>query len=341
MGLRMKRSAPDGDDVMTRLQLALASCLSLLAARSALAAGTAAGTIIPNTANVNYTVGGSQVTTPSNTNSITVDERLDVVVTLQSPPVSVQGGDTRRALVLRVTNTGNGDEAFTLAMTSAIAGDDFDPIPSVPAIFFDTDASGDLSPGDTPYVAGSNDPVLLADAFVTVIVVNDIPTGLANGAIGRSRLTATSKTGTGAPGAIFAGLGKTGVNAVIGSSGASANATGEYVVSDVTLSNVKSATVQDPFGGSEPVPGAHITYQIVVGAAGTGSALNAVLDDAIPANTSFVPGSLRLNAVALSDAADADAGEFIAGASPAIRVRLGNLAAAAGNQTIVFQVTIN
>lgn len=327
---------------MTRLQLALAGCLILLlAGRTALAAGTAAGTTIQNTALVTYTVGGTPVTTPSNTNTITVAERLDVNVTLQSPPVSVQGGQVRRELALRVTNTGNGSEAFNLAMTSAIAGDNFDPVPSSPSIYFDTDASGDLSPSDTPYVAGSNDPLLAPDAFITVLIVNDMPTGLTNGEIGRSRLTAQAKTGTGAPGTIFAGQGTGGVDAVVGSSGASSNATGEYVVSDIALSNVKSATVQDPFGGTEPVPGARITYQIVVNASGTGSATNAVVDDAVPANTTYVPGSLRLNAAPLSDATDADAGEFIGGASPAIRVRLGNLTAAAGNQTIVFQVTIN
>jgi uncharacterized repeat protein (TIGR01451 family) len=326
---------------MTRSQLALASCLALVAGRPVLAVGTPAGTAIQNTAQVTYTIGGSQVTTPSSTNVITVAERLDVSVTLQSPPVSVQGGDSRRGLVFRVTNTGNGNETFALAMTSAIAGDNFDPVPSSPAIYFDTDSSGDLSPADTAYVAGSNDPVLAADAFVTVIIVNDIPGGLVNGAIGRSRLTAQAKTGTGAPGTVFAGQGSGGVDAVVGSSGAASNATGEYVVSDVSVSNVKSATVQDPFGGSEPVPGARITYQIVVSASGTGTAANAQVDDAIPANTTYVPGSLRLNAVALSDAADADAGEFIAGAAPAIRVRLGNLTAAAGNETIIFQVTIN
>jgi uncharacterized repeat protein (TIGR01451 family) len=326
---------------MTRSQLALAGCLALLAGRMGLAAGTAAGTSIQNTAQVSYTVGGSPVTTPSNTNTITVAERLDVNVTLQSGPLSVQGGDVKRALVLRVTNTGNGDEAFSLAMSSAIAGDNFDPVPSSPAIYFDTDASGDLSPADSPYIAGSNDPLLAADAFVTVLIVNDIPTGLANGAIGRSRLTAQSKTGTGVPGTVIAGGGTGGVDAVVGSSGAASNAAGEYVVSDVSVSNLKSATVLDPFGGSEPVPGARITYQIVVGATGTGTAANSVIDDAIPANTTFVPGSLRLNALVLSDAADADAGEFIGGANAAIRVRLGNLTAAAGNQTITFQVTIN
>jgi len=326
---------------MTRSQLALASCLALVAGPLGLAAGTPAGTAIQNTAQVTYTVGGSQVTTPSNSNTITVAERLDVNVTLQSPPVSVQSGDTRRELAVRVTNTGNGNESFSLAMTSAIAGDNFDPIPSSPAIYFDTDASGDLSPADTAYVAGSNDPLLAPDAFVTILIVNDIPAGLANGNIGRSRLTAQSKTGTGAPGTVFTGQGSGGVDAIVGSSGGTSNATGEYVVSDVSVSNVKSATVQDPFGGSEPVPGARITYQIVVSASGTGSAANAQVDDAIPANTTYVPASLRLNGVALSDATDVDAGEFIAGAAPAIRVHLGNLTGAAGNQTIVFQVTIN
>jgi uncharacterized repeat protein (TIGR01451 family) len=326
---------------MIRWQLALAGCIVLLAGHEAHAAGTIAGTNISNTAQVTYTIGGSQVTTPSNTHVIVVAERLDVNVTLQSPPVSVQGGDIGRALVLRVTNTGNGAEAFGLAMTSVIAGDNFDPTPASPSIYFDTDASGTLSPADTAYVPGTNDPLLAPDAFATVLIVNDIPTGLVNGALGRSRLTAQSKTGSGAPGTVFAGQGTGGVDAEVGSSGGSSNATGEYVVSDISVSNVKSATVLDPFGGSEPVPGARIRYQVVVSAAGTGTAANTVLDDAIPANTTFVPGSLSLNAVALSDAADADAGEFIAGANGAIRVRLGDLAAAAGNQIIVFQVTIN
>jgi len=326
---------------MTRLQLLAAGWLVSLASTWALAAGTPAGTSIQNTANVTYTVGGSQVTAPSNTTTLTVAERLDVNVTLESAPVSVRAGDVRRALLFRVTNTGNGSEAFRLSMTSAIGSDNFDPVPSSPAIYFDTDGSGDLSAGDTAYVAGSNDPVLAPDVFVSILIVNDIPAGLANGSIGRSRLTAQASTGTGAPGTVFPGQGTGGADAVAGSSGGTSNATGEYVVSDVSLTNVKSATVLDPFGGSEPMPGARITYQIVVSASGTGSAGNAVIDDAIPANTAFVAGSLRLNAALLTDAVDADAGEFIAGTSPAIRVRLGNLTAAAGAQTIVFQVTIN
>ena len=73
---------------------------------------------------------------------------------------------------------------------------------------------------------------------------------------------------------------------------------------------MKSQTVVDQFGGSAPVPGARINYTVVVSATGTGIAATSVFSDNIPANTTYVPGTLRLNSAALSDAADADAGEF-------------------------------
>jgi hypothetical protein len=67
-----------------------------------------------------------------------------------------------------------------------------------------------------------------------------------------------------------------------------------------------------------------------------------VFTDAIPANTTYVAGSLRLNTAALSDAADADAGAFSAAPAPgSISVSLGDLTAAAGPQAIEFTVTID
>ena len=79
---------------------------------------------------------------------------------LQTPSVPVIAGATQQEMLFRVTNTGNGPETFRLQMTSVLGGDEFDPVAASPSIYFDTDASGDLSPGDTPYVVGSNDPVL-------------------------------------------------------------------------------------------------------------------------------------------------------------------------------------
>jgi uncharacterized repeat protein (TIGR01451 family) len=115
---------------------------------------------------------------------------------------------------------------------------------------------------------------------------------------------------------------------------------GQYLVGDILLSAVKSQAVQDPFGGNQPIPGAAIAYQIVVTATGTGIATGVAFTDPIPASTTYVAGSLRLNGAPLTDAADADAGSF-ALAPARVAVGLGNLTSAAGPQTIDFRVTIN
>lgn len=310
-------------------------------AGDALAVGTPAGTSISNQAQVSYTLNGTPASGVSNTVTFDVDEILDLNITLQSSTVTVVPGDVGRVLLFLVTNTGNGPEALPLAVNDTVAGDDFDPIALPPIVFFDSDSSGDLSVGDVPYVAGVNDPVLAPDASVAVLVVNSIPTGLADGALGRSQLLGHAATGTGAPGTVFPGQGTGGTDAVAGAKGAQTSATGEYLVGNVSVAMVKSATVADPFGGTTAVPGASIAYQIVVTVTGTGTAASFAVDDPIPANTTFVPGSLRLNGVALSDGVDADAGEFQGGGAPRVRVRLGDLSQASGAQTLAFSVTIN
>src|SRR6185295_9957992 len=224
------------------------------------AVGVAAGTNIDNTAQVTYSVGAVSATATSNTTSVTVAEILDAVVTLQTPSVPVVPGALQQEMVYRLTNAGNGPETFQLQMTSTLGGDDFDPTAAVPSIYFDSDGSGDLSAGDVPYSPGNNDPVLAADAFVTVLVVNDIPAGVIDGNRGFSRLTATSRTGSGAPGTTFAGQGANGTDAVVGTTGGDGEATGQYLVASIALNAVKSQAVVDQFGGSRPIPGARINY---------------------------------------------------------------------------------
>ena len=305
------------------------------------AAGTAAGTTIQNTATVNFSVAGTPASTNSNATSVTVAEILNVTVTLQSPTVTTVAGATNKALVFRVTNTGNSNETFTLAALSALVGDDFDPVPAAPFLYIDTDGSGDLSAADTAYVAGSNDPTLAADGSVGVLVLNNIPAGLADGTRGRSQLHAAARTGTGAPGTVFAGQGTGGVDAIAGTSGGQAQIYGEYLVGAVNVSAVKSQTVTNTFGSTEPVPGATIAYRVVVTATGTGTAVGAAFRDAIPANTTYVAGSLKRNGASLTDAADADTGAYVTTPAPAVTVALGDLTSAVGAQTIEFAVTIN
>lgn len=306
------------------------------------AAGTPAGTSIQNTAQVSYTLGSSTVTATSNTSSVTVAEILDAVLTIAAPTVQVSPGATNEELVFTLTNTGNGSEAFDLtALSAGVVGDDFDPTLAAPAIYFDTDNSGDFSAADVAYSAGVNDPVLAADASIRLIVVNDIPGTAVNGNRGRSQLTAAAASGSDLPGTSFGLVGDGGVEAVAGTTGGDAVLFGEYLVADVLLTAVKSQTILDQFSGARPLPGARINYQIVVTTSGSGTAAATSFSDLIPANTTYVAGSLELNGAALSDTADADAGTFVSAPAPQVRVILGDLSGASGPQTIEFAVTIN
>jgi uncharacterized repeat protein (TIGR01451 family) len=326
---------------------ALASVALLLAVSGAHALGTAAGTDITNTASVTADVGGSPVTATSNPHIVTVAELIDVDVTLLSiGNVLVNTPATAQVLTYRVTNTGNGIDVFALTVNDLIGGDDFDPLPN--SIYFDANATGLYEAGlDTLYVPGANDPVLDANLpasdDIVVFVLRDIPAALASGNLGDSELLAVSNTGAGLPGTVIAGAGEAGTDAIVGTTGGDDQGQGTYQVSSVTLAIAKSSVVADPFGGSQPIPGATITYTLVVTATGVGNADATTLTDAIPANTSYVAGSMTHNAAPLTDASDApvDDADFAVTTPGAISVGLGSLPAGGPAETITFQVTIN
>ena len=326
---------------LTLLSGIVAVSLLIFSTGTAIAAGTAVGTPIVNSATVDFNLSGTPLSITSNTTLITVDERLDVVVTLQSGQVLVSANDVNQALLFTVTNTGNGSEDILLAMNSTIAGDDFDPTPAVPDIYFDTDGSGDLSVGDVPCNPGVNYPNLAADASVDILIANDIPGIVVNGNIGRSELVASAATGTGAPGTVYNLQGDGGTDAVVGSTGATDLQVGEYLVSNVLISVIKAQVVADPFGGAQPIPGATLTYTVTVEVQSAGVATASVLRDPIPAFSTFVPDSITLNGAPMTDAIDADAGEHDSAAVPTVVVRLGDLTLVDGIQTIVFQATID
>ena len=317
--------------------------LVLLAASAGevFAAGTAAGTPITNKATATYTVGTKTVTQDSNTNTVTVAQILNVTVAWQdAADVVVHPGDTNKALLFRVTNTGNGPDSFTLAgLSTAIPGSSFDP--TLVDLYFDTNGNGQYDAGvDVQYIPGTNDPSLAADASVRILVINNIPLGPADGDLGKSRLTATSKIGHGAAGLIIAGAGVSGTDAVVGSTGASAASVGNYVVSNVVVSITKTSTVDDQFGGHEPVPGATVHYTIEVVVSGSGTAASMVITDPLPANTAYKAGTLSLNAGGLTDNLDGDAGDVGHTTPGVITVNLGSLTSASPHQTIKFDVTL-
>lgn len=302
------------------------------------AAGTAAGTTISNTATATYKdSGGNAQSTNSNRVDIKVDELLNVTVAKADPgPVAVTPGSTNQVLSFTVTNTGNGSEAFNLTPTTAIGGDQFDP--TATSIVIDTNGNGVYDPGvDTVYTPGSNDLTLAPDQSKRIFVLSTIPGGGTDLDRGNLDLTATARTGTGAPGTVFAGQGQGGGDAVVGATSATGTDRGIYVIQSATMAFVKSASVVDPFGGTKSIPGSIVTYTLVATISGTGSLTNLAIGDTIPANTTYQPGTITLQAAPLTDAADADAGQF---ASNAVTVQLGTLSGGQ-TRTVTFKVRIN
>ncbi|HEX7877764.1 MAG TPA: hypothetical protein VF720_00040 [Candidatus Eisenbacteria bacterium] len=326
--------------------LRLATIMSIvgacvLAAPVARAAGTPACREIENQASASWTIGTTTFTGTSNKVTTTVAEILNVITTWQdATPVVVMSGATSQVLTFLVTNTGNGTDSYTLTPTANLGGDSFDP--SFVSLVLDANRNGTFDNGvDQPYVAGVNDPVLAADSSLVVFALNDMPGGLNDGDTGDCRLTATSNTGSGTPGTVVPGAGECGNNAVVGASGGESGDVGTYVKSGVVVSVVKAADIEDPFGGSEPVPGATITYTIQVAVTGSGIASGLDIVDPIPASTTYLAGSLTLDAGGLSDALDLDPGDVGGTTAGAVTVLLGDVAAGGGVRTITFTVTID
>lgn len=305
------------------------------AASAALASGTPAGIVIENTAEASFETGGVAASATSNTVQVRVDELLDAAaVSLDAGAVPVE--TDAAVLTFRISNVGNGPEAFTLSADPAVPGNDFDA--TIEGIAVDTNGNGVYDAGVDPLLPQpETSPVLNADDDLTVFVVASAPAGQADGARSQINLVMQSVTGTGAPGTVFAGQGANGSDAVVGPNGASATASGELVQRAATVSLTKSANVVDPFGGNSAVPGAIIQFLIEANASGSVPINNLVITDAIPANTGYVANSLTLDGVGLSDASGDDAGDADA---TGISVALGTVSPPASH-LISFSVIIN
>ncbi len=322
----------------------MALALLLLLPGEALALGTPAGDDIVNTVTATYTVGGGPGVPITDTHIFLVDELIDVDVTLQTAgPVPTAPGNTNEVLTFLVTNVGNGIETFRLTPNAALLGDDFDPTPS--GVFLDSNGNGVLDGPDAAYVPAGNDPTLDANTpgseSILVFVLNDIPAGPAPNDRGDAQLAADALSHTGAPGSSTAGVGDGGTFAVAGASGGDDDDLGSYLITDTSVNVLKTSAVLDPGGGASPVPGAFITYSLDVTVTGTDTAANVVITDPIPANTTYRPGTLLLNGAPLTDAGDADTGDFNATNPGEVTVGLGALNAASPTQTVSFQVQIN
>lgn len=320
--------------------------------KSAHAAGTAAGTTVSNMATLTYVIGiGPPSTATSNTVSFRVDEIIQPVLAWQDgTPVAVNAPGSNDVLTFLLTNSGNGPEAFGLTRTNGPAplpAGNYTPLNgSIGSIYLESGSQAGFQAAgvnaDTIYLPGTNDPNLAPNAGQIIYVISDTP-NVASNAHGDVLLTAASLTAGAAgalPGTALAGLGQGGGFAVVGSTRAQASATGSYIASGLGfVVNKTVLSVLDPQATTVVMPGAVMTYQIVATLSGAGTATNLVITDPMPANTTYVPGSIVVNGIAKTDAADADNAQFIT-ATQTVSVSLGNVAAPA-NVVITFRATIN
>ena len=315
------------------------------------AVGVPAGTNINNTVTVNFNVGGVPGVA-FDANVFQVQEVINVNLVWQDATnIIVSPGATAQVLTFLLTNTGNGSESFSLLLNNSPAViDDFDPLNG--NVYLDGNGNGvfDGSPIDPLYSAGTNDPLLDANGVDSQIIflVSDIPGTVTTAQTGVSELNVNALT-AGAAGAAAGtnlnGLGDGGIDAVVGTSQATANANGTYEVNSapVDVSIIKSAqVVNDGIACStapcSPIPGATIRYTLQVTISGAGTVDNLVITDPIPVDTTYSSETITLNSTALTDSGvDADAGNFSANT---VTVNLGTISSPVIH-LITFDVTIN
>jgi uncharacterized repeat protein (TIGR01451 family) len=358
--------------------LGMCGCLLLIAPQLSWAAGTLSGTTISNSATVAFSISGvAQPNITSASVSFLVDEKINLTVA-GGITTNVAPGSTAQATAFTVTNNSNSTLDFSLTVTSAIAGDNFDP--TACSTFVESGATAGYQAGQD--IATFIDE-LAADATNTVYVVCDIPNTAVNGNTALVGLTATALGNfTGANGAYVATPGAQGA-AIVATAGANTQGTVDIVFGDAAgtedaardakhsahntysvslpaLSVTKTVTnVLDPNGGAVLMPGSVLTYQVAVVLTGAGTAANLVIADPLPVNTTYVPGSISITCIsgtysgggacgtgtitpqpaASKTDTNADA-DFADFTTNTVTVSLGNVAAPA-NFVITFRATIN
>ena len=330
------------------------------------AAGTPSGTTVSNTANVSYTVGGvAQTPLASTPVTFVVDNRVDLTVAeVGAGPTTGAPGQTAVVTTFTVTNVGNTVQDYALSAANVVGGTLF-PVPNTVTDNVDVTITGVFveSGANAGYQAAEDTAAfideLAADASATVYVVATIPAALvdADGAI--VSLTATTANGgtaaaQGATTTATAGADTPGsVDVVLADGTGSDDAANDgahsardaYLVGSAALTVSKtSAVVSDPVNlavNPKAIPGATMRYTITVTNNGGTAATSVTLRDAIPGNTTYAVGSITLNAGGLTDAGDADAGDYNVSNAGEVTVVIGNLAASGGTATVTFDVTIN
>ena len=336
-----------------------AFALVVMSSAPALAEGTSAGSTITNNVTVTYDVAGIEQTAATATDTFTVDQKVNVNVEFVGAATTVTPGQEGAAIAFDVTNLSNSaiDLELTTALTGGIAG-------NIGNFLIYLDTNGDRMLDATELAAGPIDYLdeIAASAggtTVAVIVVADIGLGAVNGNEFDVVLTADAhEAGTagslGAELVATSGANTAGVDTVLADGAGVTDAAndgafsdvGEYVVAGAVVAVAKTSTIiSDPVNGTtnpKAIPGAVVEYCVTVAnASGASTATGVSVLDDLPADVTFLTGTIRINGNADCESGT-PGGSYDAAAGVAGQVS-GNLSDIAGGQTLslYFQVEID
>ena len=289
----------------------IAACAALLIialSAPAVAQGTAAGTQIQNSATVNYnnSAGAAQPAVTSNTVTVAVTQVAGVSSSPATGATSGAPGATAY-YAYSITNSGNGSDTFSLSAVSSHS-------PAWTVTILKDDGAGGGTANDGIHQAGETNVAastgaLAADGVFKGFMAVAIPAGTANGTSDTETLTAKSQF----------------------NASTTATVVGTTTVASAVLTLTKAADVQSA------APGATVTYTLTYKNTGSADATQVAIADSIPANVTYVAGSVTLNGTAKTDAAD---GDQVTASNGTITVAVGTVTA--GTQgTITFKVTVN
>ncbi|ABF53041.1 DUF11 domain-containing protein [Sphingopyxis alaskensis] len=341
------------------------AAISSLAATSALAAGTTAGTTITNTATVDFQVGGVAQVQQSASDNFTVDRKINLLVEeVGTVTTNVVPGQTNAVTTFQLTNSSNEVLDFAL-VASQIAGgtaahggtDSFDA--TNVRIYRDNISSGTVGSWDAAdtLISGYIDE-LVVDTAIRLFVVADIPAALANNAVAGVTLRATAREGgtAGSQGAAITET--TGANTagkdtvfadtagVTGDAGrdGSHSDNDDYTVQTATLTVTKtSRVISDPFNNTtnpKLIPGAVVEYCIAVANSGSADATSVAINDPVPGQLSFSAGTIRLGGTVTAGTCNADGAVGGSYSAPNVSGTIATIAAGA-TRTLVFRATVN
>lgn len=346
-----------------------------ITANAAQAQQTAAGTSVNNQATVSYEVGGAPASVSSNVASFVVDKKVNLAVAEVGGAVTQTANNaTDQVTTFTVTNLTNAVQDFRLQADQQLI--------SIPLLGADNFNMNNLrafvdSNGNGTYDAGVDTATfideLAPDATVTVFLVGDTPNqpGAETAIVSLNAIVAASGGG-GTLGADLVASSTLVADSPTTIETVFADDTGlldslrngqqrafdAYRISTAVMTLVKSATtISDPVNlllNPHPIPGAVVEYCMRVNNAGPGAASNITLTDAVPANSTFLPGSISVGTPGLLGACillgtseddnntGGDETDLYGGSFDGTRVTATLPSVAAGTgMAIAFRVTVN